>query len=122
MSFEVRGKLEVIYPEQQISEKFKKREFVIEVQSGMYPQFIKMQLTQDRCALIDNYQVGQEIMVSFDLKGRPYQKDGQTIYFTNIEAWRVSGVEAPSAQSPMSDDVPPPPPPVGGDTGGELPF
>ncbi|MEH0156040.1 DUF3127 domain-containing protein [Limibacter armeniacum] len=121
MSFETRGKIEVIYPEQQISEKFKKREFVIEIQDGMYPQFIKMQLTQDRCSLIDGFQVGDQINVTFDLKGRPFQKDGKTMYFTNVEAWRVSGADAPSAGS-TPGDVPPPPPPVGGDVGGELPF
>lgn len=124
MSFEIKGKVEVIYPEQQISEKFKKREFVIEVQDGMYPQHIKMQLTQDRCSLIDGYNVGDEINVTFDLKGRPYQKQGETIYFTNVEAWRISAPVAPQApQAGTPGDVPPPPPPVGGDDiGGELPF
>ncbi|MFM8473654.1 MAG: DUF3127 domain-containing protein, partial [Candidatus Kapaibacterium sp.] len=50
MSFDVTGKLHEIYPEQQVTEKFRKREFVLETQDGMYQQYIKFQMTQDRCS------------------------------------------------------------------------
>lgn len=96
MSFEVSGKIEEIYEEQQITEKFKKREFVIEIQDGMYPSYIKFQLTQDRCDLIESYSKGDEVKVNFNLKGRPYTKNGKTTYFTNIEAWRVEGGDGTS--------------------------
>ncbi|MGB0523041.1 MAG: DUF3127 domain-containing protein [Flammeovirgaceae bacterium] len=91
MAFEVKGKLEVIYETQQVTERFKKREFVLEVQNGMYPEYVKFQLTQDRCGLLDPFSTGEEINVSFNLKGRPYTKDGRTTYFTNLEAWRIDG-------------------------------
>ncbi len=96
MSFEISGKIEEIYEEQQITEKFKKREFVIEIQDGMYPNHIKFQLTQDRCDLIESYNKGDEVQVHFNLKGRPYTKAGKTTYFTNIEAWRVEGATSNS--------------------------
>lgn len=91
MAFEVKGKLEVIYDTQQVTDRFKKREFVLEVQNGMYPEHVKFQLTQDRCGLLDPFSTGDEINVSFNLKGRPYTKDGKTTYFTNLEAWRIDG-------------------------------
>jgi len=99
MSFEVKGKVEVVYAEQQVTDRFKKREFVIEVQNGMYPEFVKFQLTQERCGLIEPYQKGDEISVSFNLRGRPYNKGSETIYFTNLEAWRVEGGNTATPES-----------------------
>ena len=89
--FEIQGKLEVIYDAQQISDKFKKREFVLEIQSGMYPEYPKFQLTQDKCQLLDTFEVGEMVKVSFNLRGRPYEKNGEKTYFTNIEASRIAG-------------------------------
>ena len=90
MSFEIVGKLHEIYDEQQITEKFRKREFVLETQDGMYQQYIKFQLTQDRCAAIDNFTKGEDVKVSFNLSGRPTQnRNGETVYYTNLVAWRI---------------------------------
>ena len=100
MAFEVKGKVEVIYQTQQVTDRFKKREFVLEVQNGMYPEYVKFQLTQDRCGLLDPFSVGDEINVSFNLKGRPYTKDGKTTYFTNLEAWRIDSAGAAKAEAP----------------------
>jgi hypothetical protein len=102
MAFEVKG---VIYDKmdtQVISDRFKKRDFVIEIEDGAYKQHIKFQLTQDRCDLVDNYEKGDEVKVSFNLRGRPYQKGAETIYFTNLEAWRLE------KQAFSSQNVPPP--------------
>ena len=93
MSYEVKGKLIVKSDEHQITERFKKREFVIDTDTDTdYPQQIKFQLTQDRCSLLDNYDLNDEINVHFNLKGRGYQKNGETIYFTNLEAWKLEKV------------------------------
>lgn len=95
--YESVGTLHKVYDTQQVKDTFKKREFVIEVQDGEYPQHIKFQVTQDRCELLDKYKVGQEVTVLFNLRGRPFQnKDGQTMYFTNLEAWRIEGPTQPS--------------------------
>ena len=104
--FEVQGKLEVIYDTQQVTDRFKKREFVIEIQSGMYPEYIKMQLTQDRCSLLDGFNVGDIVKTSFNLRGRPYNKGNETIYFTNLDAWRVESAQAASPASPAVNTPP----------------
>ena len=85
-SFEIQGKLHKVFPSENKSGSFQAREFVIEVESGQYSQLIKFQLTQDRCDLIDSYSEGEEIQVSFDLRGREW--DGK--YFTNLNAWRLN--------------------------------
>lgn len=88
MSFEIEGKLHKVYETEQKTESFRAREFVIETMQGSYAQFIKFQLTQDRCDIIDQYEVGQQIKVFFDLRGRQWQDK----YFTNLQAWRIEAV------------------------------
>ncbi len=95
-SFEIEGKLLRKYEAENKSSSFQAREFVIEIQDGNYPQYIKFQLTQDRCALIDDYGEGQPIKVHFDLRGREWQGK----YFTNLNAWRLEKPNAQAAQQP----------------------
>lgn len=105
-NFEIEGKLLKKYDTESKSASFQAREFVIEIQDGNYPQFIKFQLTQERCPLLDNYEEGQQIKVHFDLRGREWQ--GR--YFTNLNAWRIESIgassEPPAAGGPVSFDFP----------------
>ena len=96
MSFEIEGKLHKIYDTEQKTDSFRAREFVLEIVQGTYPQFIKFQLTQDRCEALDPFQAGQQIKVYFDLRGREW--NGK--YFTNLQAWRVEALDA-SQPAPM---------------------
>ena len=84
MSFEIVGKLHKIFETESKTETFQAREFVITT-DGPYEQFIKFQLTQDRCQIIDNFKEGEQIKVHFDLRGREWNEK----YFTNLNAWRV---------------------------------
>ncbi len=89
MAYELKGKLEEIGDTTSVTEKFQKREFVVRVSDGMYDQYIKLQLTQDKCDLIDGFSEGDQVHVWFNLRGRPFEKEGKKIYFTNLDAWRV---------------------------------
>ena len=101
-SYEAVGTLAAIMDTQQVKDTFKKRDFVLEIADGNYPQHIKFQVTQDRCALLDTMKVGQQVKVLFNLRGRPFQnREGQTVYYTNLEAWRIEGA---SAAAPASTD------------------
>ncbi|MEN0002856.1 MAG: DUF3127 domain-containing protein [Bacteroidota bacterium] len=100
MSFEVEGKLHKKFETQNKTDTFQAREFVIEVSSGAYPQFVKFQLTQDRCALVDSVEEGQMIKVHFDLRGREW--NGK--YFTNLNAWRIEKPAAGAPAGPAGDD------------------
>ena len=107
MNFEVTGNLIVKEDTVDITSSFKKREFVIEVlneRNSDWNDFVKFQLTQDRCPLIDSFQLGDSIKVSFNLRGRKWEKDGKVNYFTNLEAWRV---ESSGTGAQMHEAAPP---------------
>lgn len=105
MSLEVTGKLLVKYDTQQVSEKFKKREFVLElaeeINGNIYTNFAKMQLVQAKTDIIDRFKEGDVVKVSFNIKGNAYvdKKDGVTKYITNLDAWRVESATAPAGSS-----------------------
>jgi hypothetical protein len=89
--FELNGIVKLKRDEQKVSDSFKKREFVVTDNSSNYPQHILFQLTQERCRLLDDINVGDNVKVSFFIKGREWQgKDGGGVkYFTSLDAWRV---------------------------------
>ncbi len=101
MSLEVTGKLIAKYDTQQVSEKFKKREFVIElaeeINGNVYTNFAKMQLVQNKCDIIDRYNEGDQVKVSFNIKGNKWERDGKVNYITNLDAWRVESANAAPA-------------------------
>jgi single-strand DNA-binding protein len=103
MSFDVQGKLHEIFDEQQVSDKFRKREFVLEIPDGSYTQFIKFQLTQDKCNLLDQFKVGEDVKVTFNLSGKPFTKNGTTMYFTNLSAWRLESADAGAGNNNASN-------------------
>ena len=108
MNFEIEGSLIVKEDTVDISTSFKKREFVIEVvneRNADWNDFVKFQLIQDKCSLLDPFQLGDSLKVSFNLKGRKWEKDGRVNYFTNLEAWRVE------ASASGNNATPPTPPP-----------
>ena len=107
MAFQVAGKLHKVFETEQKSEKFRAREFVIEIVDGNYPQMVKFQLTQDKCELIDEYNDGDEINVHFNLRGREWNDR----FFTNLDAWRIETADASAGasagQSPNQSQRPP---------------
>ena len=115
MNFEISGNVIVKEDTVDISASFKKREFVIEVvneRNSDWNDFVKFQLTQDRCNLLDPIQMGDKIKVSFNIRGRKWEKDGKVNYFSNLEAWRIEKEEAalpPNAPAPSFNeaDIPP---------------
>lgn len=81
----------MISPVQQVSDSFKKREFVVVDASGQYAQTIQFQAVQDRCELLDRFKVGDSVEVTFFLRGREWTnpKDGQVRFFNSLDAWKI---------------------------------
>lgn len=102
MAFQIDGKLHKIFATEQKSEKFRAREFVIEVTDGKFPQMVKFQLTQDKCESIDGHSEGEDITVHFDLRGREW--NGK--YFTNLNAWRIERAGGANAQASEESSYP----------------
>lgn len=105
MSFELSGRIIEKFDTQQVSESFRKREFVVETEetSGgrQFTEQIKFQLTQDRCELIDGFNIDNEVKVSFNIRGRRWEKEGRVNYFTNLEAWRIENLSPGESGPPM---------------------
>ena len=110
----IKGKLLEKFETTKITETFKKREFVIEyAENPMYPEYVKFELIQDRCDLIEPFSLGDEIDVDFNLKGRKWtDKQGETKYFNSLQAWKIAPVQemapsAPPVSSPTEQSAPP---------------
>ena len=108
---QIQGKLIEKFDTRQVSDTFKVREFVIEyADNPMYPQFISFQLTQEKCSLIDSVEMGVNLQVEFNLRGRKWTSpQGQVRYFNTLDAWRITPVAEQAVQGP--GDMPPPPAP-----------
>ncbi len=92
------GVLKVKGKETKVSDRFKKREFVLTDNSPSYPQMISFQLTQDRCPLIENVNVGDEVTVHFQLKGREWKNpQGEIKFFNSLDVFKVESVKNSSA-------------------------
>ena len=103
MSYEAEGKLYKKMDVQQVTDSFKKREFVVEIEDGAYTQLIKFQLTQANCDKLEPFNEGDRVKVTFSIRGREYTKDGRTSYFTNLDAWRLESTnQAAPANAPAA--------------------
>ena len=104
---EIQGKLIDLSDTTQVTDTFRKREFVVEyADNPQYPEFVKFECIQDRCDLLNNFQVGQELTVSFNLKGRKWvDPQGNTKYFNSLQAWRIQPVATEAAPPPPSTNT-----------------
>lgn len=86
---EIKGYVHRVFETQTMSEKFAKREMVLKT-NEKYPQLITIQVINDKCALLDNIQVGEHVTAKINLRGREWiNKLGEAKYFNTIEAWAV---------------------------------
>ena len=102
MDYELTGKVKMIADAQTFDSGFVKREIVITVESGKYPQDISLECLADKVSMLDDLKEGDEVKAHFDIRGREYS--GR--YFNNLVCWNVKAAEG-SASAPASDDVPP---------------
>ena len=109
MSFQTTGKLYAIFETKQVTERFQKREFVVETgDNPSYPQHVQFQLTGDRCDVLDNFQVGDQVKVDFSLRGREWTSpQGEVRYFNSLDVWTLEA-EGGRQSAPPADDEPPP--------------
>ena len=101
---EVSGKIKMLGESKNVgSGSFLKRELVVTTDE-QYPQHILVEFVQDKCDLLNNYQVGDAVKVSINLRGREWvDPQGVTKYFNAIQGWRVEklGTAAPTQAAPI---------------------
>ena len=110
MGMVANGKLHAIYDSKQITERFQKREFVLETSDNpKYPQFVMFQLTGDRCDGIEGFNVGDEVRVDFSLRGRQWTSpQGEVKYFNSLDVWTIERAGDSAGEAPPPYDGPPP--------------
>nr|DAP89643.1 MAG TPA: Single-stranded DNA-binding protein fold, inter-subunit clamp, Paralogous.5A [Caudoviricetes sp.] len=91
---EIQGRIKQIFPSQMIGQNgFEKRDLVITTEE-QYPQTIIIQFTQQRCDLLDSLQVGQNVKVYINIRGREWTNpQGETKYFNTIEGWKIEVIQ-----------------------------
>lgn len=103
------GKIHFIGATEQVSASFQKREFVLEIaENPMYPQHVKFEFAQDKCAQLDNLRLGQTVSVDFNLRGRVWKdpKTSKDVYFNTLQAWRIKADAnaAPTSVEPENNE------------------
>lgn len=118
---EIQGRIKQIFPSQMLGQNgFEKRDLVITTEE-QYPQTIIIQFTQQRCDLLNNLQVGQNVKVYINIKGREWTNpQGETKYFNTIEGWKIEVIQTTNVayqqpvhqapQQPVAQAAPAPPP------------
>ena len=91
---EVSGKIKMIGETQTFGNNgFRKREVVVTTEE-QYPQHIMVEFVQDKTDLLDSFQIGQNVKVSINLRGREWvNPQGETKYFNSIQGWRIESLQ-----------------------------
>ena len=98
---DLKGEIIRIYETKQVSEKFALREFVIETKE-QYPQSIILQVSQDKCKVLDNYKLGDLVQVSINVRGRKWMdKEGKDRFFNTLEVWKITNESATPTNIPV---------------------
>ena len=120
--YQLQGTIKLINEVQSFNSGFTKREFVVTDQDDKYPQDVKFECIKDKCALLDGYSVGEQVNVSFNIRGNEY--NGR--YYVNLQAWRLEKVGGGGGQQPAGDGgasfADEPPPGHGQEAGDDIPF
>lgn len=127
MNMQIQGKIHVVFEAAQVTERFRKREFVLELEAASrYPQYVMFQLTGNRCDALDGFESGHEVAVEFSLRGREWTSPkGEVRFFNSLEVWsidRIGDGANGGASGGATDAVGPsdePPPPTDDD---DIPF
>lgn len=112
---EVQGKVKMIGETQTFGGNgFRKREVVVTTDE-QYPQHIMVEFVQDKTDLLNHYQVGQNVKISINLRGREWvNPQGETKYFNSIQGWRIENLQdaapgnmpvAPAQAFPAANDL-----------------
>lgn len=106
-SFKMKGVVHKVGQTMIVSEKFSKRELVmVDNSDANYPQYVSFEFTQDKTSLLDNVMEGQEIELSFNLRGREWTSPaGDVKYFNTLQGWKIEG-EDPKVEQKQDDALP----------------
>lgn len=116
MSYTIEGRIHHIGETVQVSDRFSKREFVIETK-GEYPQTVALEFVKDKCTILDQFKVGQNVTCDFNLRGREWEdpKTCKPRWFNTLNAWKMTAVGGQKPARESNKEYPEEPT-------GDLPF
>ena len=98
-NLKIEGIITKIKATEQLTETFKKREFILETEEK-YPQKIKFELTQNNTDLVNDIKKQVNAVVYFNVRGREYtDNQNQVKHFVSLNAWKIE-------TSPLTPEVP----------------
>lgn len=106
---EVTGRIKMIDQTKEVgSSGFKKRDVVVTTDE-QYAQHILVQFVQDKCDLLNGYNVGEPVKIDINLRGRSWTNpQGEEVYFNTIQGWRIAkqdtSKQSPQPQNPSAVD------------------
>lgn len=115
MGMTVSGLVKKIFETKQVSERFSKREFVVEVADNpRYPQLVLFEATNERCAVLDSASEGDTVSIDFELRGREWKSpNGEVKYFNTLSVWKLAVTQKAATPPPAvianganQDDIP----------------
>ncbi len=94
-NMEITGKIKLIGETQTFGASgFRKRELVVTTDE-QYPQMLMIEFVQDKTDILNNYNVGEDVKVSINLRGREWiNPEGVAKYFNSIQGWRIEKLQA----------------------------
>lgn len=116
--FEITGTVKKVFPEQTFGSGFNKREFVLTIEAGKFPQDIKFECVKDKVALVAALKEGAKAKIFFDLRGREWKES----YFVNLNCWKIESLGGGAADAPVDDDGAPLPEEPGASVDEDVPF
>ena len=99
-TFELEGTLKQLFDTQTFASGFAKREFVVEVPDGKYPQMLKFECVKDKISMLDGVRIGDPVKVAFDIRGSEYKER----FYVNLNAWKITKGEGGDGESRIERD------------------
>ncbi|WP_196885359.1 DUF3127 domain-containing protein [Aureivirga sp. CE67] len=120
---EVTGKIKIINETQTFGANgFRKRELVLTTDE-QYPQMLMIEFIQDKCDVLNNFQVGQDVKIYINLKGREWiNPQGEAKYFNSIQGWKIENLVQDAPDSGSTAGFEPAPSDFGSNEPDDLPF
>ena len=104
---DIQGRIIKITPTQTVGQNGFQRRDVIIMTEEQYPQYIPFDFVQEKCALLDNFQEGQIVRISFNIRGREWvNPQGETKYIVNLQGWRIENAEMAQNYPPQGQAYP----------------
>lgn len=122
MAFDLSGRIHTVFETKQVSDRFSKRDFVLEVTDGKYMQLVSFQAAGDKASQLDGLKPGDEVSVAFNVRGREWRSpSGEVKYFNTLDAWKVTRTGATQSRG-GSHETPPPSMPTTTPVDDDCPF